>query len=50
MPSSKPEPTKAAGAPLCPIHNKAMKVSSARPGTYYCTAKDDSGAYCKHKA
>src|SRR5262245_8602537 len=44
------QPTKAAGAPLCPVHNKAMKVSSARPGSYFCTAKDESGAYCKHKA
>jgi hypothetical protein len=43
---SKPEPTKAAGAPLCPVHGSKMK--EGRRG-YFCPKKvgDD---YCKEVA
>lgn len=43
-------------APLCPVHQKPMKESSKKPGTWYCTAKiaEDGGdgkpVYCKQKA
>src|SRR5262245_21899919 len=47
--AAKPEPTKT--APTCPTHpGRKMKASTARPGTFYCTAKDDDGEYCRHKA
>jgi hypothetical protein len=29
-----PAPTKSVGAPVCPVHNTQMKVSSAKPGSY----------------
>ena len=45
----KPEPTKAAGVPVCPIHNSQMKPSQ-KPGAFFCPKKDESGAYCRHKA
>jgi len=49
--TARPEPTKPAGAPTCPAHpGRKMKASTARPGTFYCTAKDDAGEYCRHKA
>ena len=44
--AAKPEPTKAAGAPLCPVHNKPMKPSQ-KPGKYYCPRKSDDGEYCR---
>src|SRR5262245_16458390 len=48
--SSKPEPTKAAAAQVCPQHpGRKLKASTARPGTFFCTAKDDAGEYCKFK-
>ena len=42
-------PTKAAGVPVCPIHNSQMKPSQ-KPGAFFCPKKDESGAYCRHKA
>src|SRR5262245_54473911 len=53
--SSKPEPTKAAGAPLCPVHNTPMAPSTKRPGTFYCKssvgqAEDGRTLYCTKKA
>jgi len=52
---SKPESTKATGAPLCPTHNTAMAPSTKRPGTYYCKssvgqAEDGRTLYCTKKA
>lgn len=44
-----PEPTKAAGAATCPIHNATMKPSQ-KPGTFFCPKKNEDGSYCKHKA
>jgi hypothetical protein len=44
-----PEPTKSNGAPLCPAHNTPMKASQ-KPGTYFCSKKNDDGSYCRHKA
>jgi hypothetical protein len=37
------------GAPVCRVHNVAMRESKNRPGSYYCSKKvgDD---YCKEKA
>jgi hypothetical protein len=49
-PSAKPEPTKATGAPVCPVHSATMKVSSAKPGSYFCPKKNEDGSYCKSKA
>src|SRR5262245_55031401 len=45
-PNAKPEPTKAAGAPLCPVHGSKMK--EGRRG-FFCPKKvgDD---YCKEVA
>ncbi len=43
---SKPEPTKAAGAPLCPVHNSQMK--SGRRG-FFCPKKVGD-SYCKETA
>jgi len=40
----------AAGVPVCPVHNAQMKVSSAKPGSYFCPKKNDDGSYCKSKA
>jgi hypothetical protein len=45
----KPEPTKTAGAPLCPTHGTAMKASR-KPGSYFCPRRGDDGDYCPHKA
>jgi hypothetical protein len=42
-------PTKIAGAPLCPVHNKAMKPS-AKPGKFYCPRRSDNGEYCRETA
>jgi hypothetical protein len=52
--ASKLEPTKAAGAPLCPTHNTPMAPSTKRPGTYYCKssvgqAEDGRTLYCTKK-
>jgi len=52
--ASKPEPTKSAGAPLCPTHGVAMAPSTKRPGTYYCKstvgqAEDGRTLYCTKK-
>jgi hypothetical protein len=50
-----PEPTKAAGAPLCPTHNTPMAPSTKRPGTYYCKSSvgqhpdDGRTLYCTKK-
>jgi hypothetical protein len=41
--------TKPAGAPLCPVHNKAMKPS-AKPGKFYCPRRSDDGEYCRETA
>jgi hypothetical protein len=41
---------KPAGAPVCPVHNAPMKVSSAKPGSYFCPKKNEDGSYCKSKA
>ena len=43
---AQPQPTKAAGAPLCPVHNSAMK--EGRRG-YFCPKKVGDG-YCKEVA
>jgi hypothetical protein len=50
----RPEPTKGAGAPLCPTHNTPMAPSTKRPGTYYCKstvgqAEDGRTLYCTKK-
>jgi hypothetical protein len=51
----KPEPTKTAGAPLCPAHGTPMAPSTKRPGTYYCKATvgqhpdDGRTLYCTKK-
>src|SRR5262249_42222823 len=47
------EPAKAAGGvPTCSVHpGRKMKASTARPGTFFCTAKDpETGDYCKQKS
>jgi hypothetical protein len=41
---------KAAGVSVCPVHNTQMKVSSAKPGSYFCPKKNEDGSYCKSKA
>ena len=46
---SKPEPTKASGAPLCPVHHSAMKPSR-KPGKFYCARKADDGEYRREVA
>lgn len=51
---AKPEPTKTAGAPLCPVHNTTMAPSTKRPGTYFCKssigqAEDGRTLYCTQK-
>jgi hypothetical protein len=43
-----PEPTKKS-APLCPVHNVAMKPSR-KPGKFYCAKKADDGEYCRETA
>ena len=43
---SKPEPTKASGAPLCPVHGSRMK--EGRRG-FYCPRKTGDD-YCKEVA
>jgi hypothetical protein len=53
--AAKPEPTKAASAPLCPTHNTPMAPSTKRIGTYYCKssvgqAEDGRTLYCTKKA
>ena len=47
--ASTPEPTKQSGIPTCPVHNSQMKPSQ-KPGAFFCPKKDESGAYCRHKA
>src|SRR5262249_4241256 len=38
-------------ADSCPNHpGRKLKASTARPGTFFCTAKDETGEYCKFKA
>jgi hypothetical protein len=44
------QPTKPAGVPVCPVRNTQMKVSSAKPGSYFCPKKNEDGSYCKSKA
>jgi hypothetical protein len=46
---AKPEPTKPAGIPTCPIHNAPMKPSR-KPGKFYCAKKADDGEYCRETA
>ena len=46
---SKPEPTKAAGVPVCPVHNSPMKPSR-KLGKFYCAKKADDGEYCRETA
>lgn len=44
------QPTKPAGAPLCPAHGTPMKASR-KPGSYFCPRQaEDGGGYCPHKA
>jgi hypothetical protein len=43
-PSSRPEPTKAAGAPKCSIHRSPMK--EGRRG-WFCPRKTEDGGYCR---
>src|SRR5262249_42568554 len=39
--AAKPELTKAAAPQSCPHHpGRKLKASTARPGTFFCTAKD----------
>ncbi len=47
-PASKPGAKTEArtGAPLCPVHNTAMKASR-KPGKFYCARKADDGEYCR---
>jgi hypothetical protein len=47
--SAHPEPTKTAGAPLCPVHNSPMKPSR-KPGKFYCAKKAEDGEYCRETA
>ena len=47
--AAKPEPTKAAGAPLCPVHRQPMKASR-KPGSFYCPRRTDEGDFCQEKA
>jgi len=47
--ATKPEPTKASGTPLCPVHNTPMKPSR-KPGKFYCAKKGDDGEYCREVA
>jgi hypothetical protein len=35
--------------PVCPIHHRAMKASTKRSGQFYCTARTDTGEYCREK-
>jgi hypothetical protein len=44
------KPTKPADVPTCPVHSTQMKVSSAKPGSYFCPKKNEDGSYCKSKA
>ena len=39
-------------ADSCPQHpGRKLKASTARPGTFFCTAKDpETGEYCKFKS
>lgn len=37
------------GVPMCPIHQLPLKPSR-KPGTFYCSARNDDGSYCSHKA
>src|SRR5215831_13566275 len=37
-PPQKPEPTKAAGVPTCPVHGSQMKPGR-KPGSYLCPKK-----------
>ena len=54
--AAKSEPTKANGAPLCPVHNTPMAPSTKRPGTFYCKSSvgqhpdDGRTLYCTKKA
>jgi|SRR5262245_48972512 len=48
-PQARPEPTKAAGVPVCPVHNSPMKPSR-KPGKFYCAKKADDGEYCREVA
>ena len=36
-------------APICPVHNTAMKASR-KPGKFYCARKADDGEYCRETA
>lgn len=45
--SAKSEPTKAAGVPLCPVHNTPMKPS--QKSGFFCPKRLDDGSYCKSK-
>ena len=45
----KPEPTKAAGAPLCTVHNSPMKASR-KLGSFFCPKRLADGDYCPEKA
>jgi hypothetical protein len=45
-----PEPTKAAGVPLCPVHGTKMKASR-KPSSFFCPRQAEDGAgYCPEKA
>ena len=47
--TSAAQPTKPAGAPLCPAHNAPMKASR-KPGSFFCPRRTDDGDFCPHKA
>lgn len=42
------EAEKQRGAPVCEYHG-AMRESTKRPGTFFCSAKMGDGSYCKSK-
>jgi hypothetical protein len=45
-----PEPTKAAGVPVCPVHGTKMKPSR-KPGSFFCPRQaEDGSGYCPEKA
>jgi hypothetical protein len=45
---AQPETKKA--PPICPDHNKPMKASQNKPGSWFCPRRTDEGNYCPHKA
>jgi hypothetical protein len=35
--------------PVCPVHHRPMKASTKRSGHFYCTARTDTGDYCRER-